>query len=442
MSGGASVSREVASAKSTGRPARGDWQQRMADIVQTVRDMSRQSDPQELVRLFGRRSQNIIPRDAFIALSRRGLEYPKYRVTRSSRWKENINPWKEKQRLPLFEGGLFAELLYGDQPTIIDQLEVSPDDPAAEYLEGYGSLMAIPNFDQGVALNMVITLCKAPSSFDREAFPELVWTSNLFGLATHNLVLTDQVREAYEVVDRELKMVQAIQRALLPAELPKIPSLELSVWYETSRWAGGDYYDLFALPDGTWGILIADVSGHGTPAAVVMAITHSIAHTYSGPPTPPSRMLDYLNHHLANGYTDNLDAFVTAFYGIFDPNRRTLTYSCAGHPAPRMRRCGDGTILALDGSRKLPLGVSAQEKYDESTLALRPGDQIAFFTDGITETSNRAGSLFGSARLDAALADCSGNASEMIERVRHALADFAQDEATNDDRTLLVAKVV
>ena len=107
-----------------------------------------------------------------------------------------------------------------------------------------------------------------------------------------------------------------------------------------------------------------------------------------------------------------------------------------------MRRCADGGILALDGSRKLPLGISIQEKYDESTLELKPGDQIAFFTDGITETSNTAGSLFGPARLDAVLADCSGNPAEMVERVRHALADFAKDEATNDDRTLLVAKVV
>ena len=278
--------------------------------------------------------------------------------------------------------------------------------------------------------------------FDREAFPELVWTSNLFGLATHNLVLTDQVREAYEVVDRELKMVQTIQRALLPAELPQIPSLELSVWYETSRWAGGDYYDLFALPNETWGILIADVSGHGTPAAVVMAITHSIAHTYPGPPTSPSRMLEYLNHHLASRYTGNLDAFVTAFYGIYDPNKRSLSYACAGHNAPRMRRCADEAILALDGARNLPLGVSDEEQYGESTLELKPGDQIAFFTDGITETPNRAGELFGAVRLDAALADCSGSASQMIERVRRALADFAGDEATNDDRTLLVAKVV
>ena len=88
----------------------------------------------------------------------------------------------------------------------------------------------------------------------------MVWMSNLFGRATHNLVLAEELKAAYEIVDRELKIVADIQRSLLPSPLPKIPTLGLAAHYQTSQWAGGDYYDFFPLPDGHWGILIADVS--------------------------------------------------------------------------------------------------------------------------------------------------------------------------------------
>src|SRR5205085_8839936 len=140
----------------------------------------------------------------------------------------------------------------------------------------------------------------------------------LFGRATHSLVLADQVKRAYDRLDRELQTVADIQRSLLPTTLPAIPTLDLATDYQTSTRAGGDYYDFFPLPDGQWGILIADVSGHGTPAAVIMAITHSIAHTSTDPKTPPSRLLAFVNDRLAAGYTENGN-FITAFYGIYDP---------------------------------------------------------------------------------------------------------------------------
>src|SRR6185369_10191873 len=128
---------------------------------------------------------------------------------------------------------------------------------------------------------------REPKAFNPDQFPEFVWMGNLFGRATHNLVLSDELRSAYNTVDREMQIVADIQRSLLPETLPKIPTLDLAAYYQTSRRAGGDYYDFFPLPDGRWGILIADVSGHGTPAAVIMAITHSIAHSFPGPPSSP-----------------------------------------------------------------------------------------------------------------------------------------------------------
>ncbi|MBV8075512.1 MAG: stage II sporulation protein E, partial [Planctomycetaceae bacterium] len=121
-----------------------DWRHRLDLIIEMMREMSLQTDPQAMVRAYGERIRQIMPANRYVALSRRDLEFPKYRITRSSLWKDEIDPWKQRDRLPLLEGGLFGELIYGDEPRIIDELEVAPDDPAAAYFEGQRSLIAIP----------------------------------------------------------------------------------------------------------------------------------------------------------------------------------------------------------------------------------------------------------------------------------------------------------
>ena len=384
----------------------GRWQDRMALIVETMREMSCQTDPQAMVRVYGKRVRELLPIDRSVSISRRGLGPPEYRITRSSTWDRVVNPWNEKDRLPLFSGGLLGELIYGDEPRIIENLEVAPNDPAFEYFDRQHSLMAIPMFDQGTALNMTVLMRTEPAAFSYEQFPEWVWFSNLFGRATHNLVLSGQLREAYNAVDQELKVVGDIQRSLLPAQLPKIPTMDVAAFYQTSRRAGGDYYDFFPLPEGEWGIFVADVSGHGTPAAVLMAITHCIAHTRPGPPTPPAEVLNYLNHHLGTWYTAYTGSFVTAFYGIYDPAKRRLGYACAGHNPPRVKSCQTQMLSILNGVNGLPLGVDLTEHYEHCAVELRPGDQVVFYTDGITEARNPAGELFGTNRLDEALKAC------------------------------------
>jgi sigma-B regulation protein RsbU (phosphoserine phosphatase) len=420
----------------------GDWQIRLEQIVEMMRDMSRQTDPEEMIRSYGSRVRQLMPTDRGMAISRRGLQAPQYRITRSSTWKERINPWTEKDRLPLFEGGLFAELIYGDVPRIIDDLKLAHDEPAYEYLAGMRSLMAIPMYDQGVALNMNIRMLEAPGGFSRQQLPEIVWLSNLFGRATKNLVLSQELEQAYKALDHELAVVGQLQRSLLPEELPKIPTLDLAAFYQPSQRAGGDYYDFFPLPDGRWGIFIADVSGHGPPAAVLMAITHCIAHTHPGPPIPPAQVIQYLNHHLATLYTHQNDNFVTAFYGIYNPADRTLTYTRAGHNPPRLKRCQDGSLLSLDGTNGFPLGIQDGGTYGECVQQLVPGDQIIFYTDGLTEAHNLRGEMFGTQRLDEALENCSLQATALLDSVLRSVESFAAGRPADDDRTLIVARVV
>lgn len=419
----------------------GDSEQRLSEVVDVMRRMSQQSDPEEMVRAYSSWIRKMTKAERFVSLSRRNLEHPKYRITRSSLWSEPINPWTERDRLPLLEGGLLGELIYGDQPRILREFNVAADDPAFDYLEGQRALMAIPNYDGGVGLNMTVRLSSDPDAFDRETFPEHVWMSNLFGRATQNLALSDELKRAYALVDRELKHVADIQKSLLPTSIPVVPTLGLAAYYQTSQWAGGDYYDFFALPDGKLGLLIADVSGHGTPAAVMMAITHSIAHSYPGPPASPGELLAHVNHQLTTRYTMQSGIFVTAFYGIYDPSVRALTYACAGHNPPRLKRCEDGSIASLDGVSNLPLGLFPDLVFEETTLRLIPGDQIVFYTDGITEAFDAEGQMFGLERLDEVLENCHLRADGLIEEVLKAVDVFTAGIAATDDRTLLVAKI-
>ncbi len=413
------------------------WQQSIDHIVETMREMSLQDDPQAMVRAYGARVRRHQKTDGFVSLSRRGLESPRFRVTRSSTWDQEIDPWNEKDRLPLLEGGLMGELLYGDVPRLIGDVRLADDDPARPYIGENRSLIAIPHYDRGVGQNMVLMLRKEPHAFHPDQFPDWVWMSSLFGRATQNLVLSAELKRAYEVVERELRVVANIQRSLLPKTLPPIPNLSIAAFYQTSQWAGGDYYDFFPLPDGKWGILIADVSGHGTPAAVLMAVTHSLAHGFPGPHDPPSALLSKVNHQLSTLYTADNEAFVTAFYGIFDPSTRRLTYSSAGHNPPRLMRCSASTIESLDGAQRLPLGLVADESYGDSTLVLNPGDQLAFYTDGITEAIATDGRMFGIDRLDAVLSRCGGTAQDLVDDVIDQVKAFTLGEPPADDQTLL-----
>jgi phosphoserine phosphatase RsbU/P len=418
-----------------------DWHQQLDFVVAMMREMSSQTDPQEMRLAYGRRMRELLPVDGSVSLSRRDLPFPSFRVTRWSKWAEEINPWKEKEKLPLLEGGIFAQLLYGNEPRLYHDFAVATNDPAFEYLDGMRSVAAIPLYDRGEGLNMVILLRQEPGAFSAAGFPQQVWLSNLYGRATHNLVLADELKQAYAEVDHELQVVAGIQRSLLPTHVPNIPTLGIAAHYQTSRQAGGDYYDFFPLADGRWGMLIADVSGHGTPAAVVMAVTHALAHTYAGACDRPGLLLEHLNRELHRLHTSKTDSFVTAFHAIYDPRTRELAYASAGHNPPRLKRCVDGTLALLDQAGGMPLGIAPDETYAAATHQLKPGDQLVLYTDGITEAHDARGKMFGLSRLDKVLENCAVGASDILRAVLDALDDFTGGQPAHDDRTLLVLKV-
>jgi sigma-B regulation protein RsbU (phosphoserine phosphatase) len=416
------------------------WQDRLTHVVEMMRDISTRTEPEDMVRAYAAHMSRYRPGDAMVSISRRNLQAPWYRITRSTMWTEQIDPWREPGKLPLLDRGALGELLYGDEPRIIDDFSPDEDDPAIDLLRGFRSLAAIPVYDAGVALNMAVFLAHNRAAFDPEQLPERVWSTNLFGRATQNLVLKRDLSEAYRTLERELRVIADLQRSMLPRQIPPIPRLEIAAHYQPSARAGGDYYDFFELPEGKWGLLIADVCGHGAPAAVLMAVTHALANTYVGE-ARPCAVLGDLNRRLYEGYTAEHGSFVTAFFGVFDPATLTLDYASAGHPQPRVKRCRNDSLFMLDGARSVPLGIVHGQGYGMASIALEPHDQIILYTDGVTETMNRHREMFETRRLDEVLQNCSLPAAGVIAEVLDRLTAFAGGALPSDDQTMIVAKV-
>ena len=424
-----------------------DWRERLAYIVETMKQTSRFTRPQDMVAAYALRMRSAMPSDWFLSVSRRKVEPPKYVIARSQPGDptradpDDADPWTQRHRLPVMEGGVLGELIYGNEPAVIDDLRVAEDDPAHGLIGRYRSLVAVPVYDGGESMNMIFLLFDEPGRFDPTRLPQTVWTTNLFGRATHNLVLSEELKRAYEMVDREMKTIADIQRALLPDELPAIATMDVATFYEPATRAGGDYYDFFDLGNQHYGILIADVSGHGSPAAVHMAITHTLAHTCPRDTVCPAALLHYVNDHMARKTSGNGGTFVTAFFGVYNAADRTMTYASAGHPPPRVKRCRDGSLFTLSGETGIPLGILEGETYPAHEIAFSVGDQIIFYTDGITEAFNPQNQMFGAERLDEAIENCALTARGLIEDTLAKLHAFTAGREADDDRTVIVAKI-
>lgn len=421
------------------------WRDELEIIDRVMKAVSGLTDPEEMVSVYWNGIGELVPGDDYIALSRRGVEPPEVIITRSSRFTEHFNPWTQREKLPRVRGGILREIAYANRPMIIEDLaaRLAPDDPGRFYLEGYEALVALPQYDGGEGLNVSASLLKPGERFDRSMVPMMHWQAGLFGRATQSLVLRNQLGEVLRELHRELEVVAEIQRSLLPETIPAIPGFELAAHYQTSDRAGGDYYDFFPLGEHTWGTFIADVSGHGTPAAVLMAITHAIAHTRPSDRAMPGAVLAYLNHHLARTYTRS-GTFVTAFYATLDPASRMLTYSTAGHNPPRLLR--GGHVRSVDRPGGLPLGIFEAETYGDFTIQVERGDLLLLYTDGITEAMappDESGSreLFGVERLDEVLRGCSdAHPQWCVERICDAVEAFTCGAAATDDRTLVAIR--
>jgi sigma-B regulation protein RsbU (phosphoserine phosphatase) len=256
-------------------------------------------------------------------------------------------------------------------------------------------------------------------------------------VATHLIQqqLEREVRLSRDSLDHELSSAAEMQRMILPPELPSIGDVTFAAYYQTSRYVGGDYYDVVRLPNEQFGVLIADVSGHGATSAIIMAMIRAAFHACPTPPTDPPSVLHYINRQFR--FLWGSPMLATAFYGVIDARTRRMSVACAGHPPPLRVRGNAVEPLEFEGA--MPILLTDVPDIPRSELLLERGDRVLFYTDGITERENAAGAMYELPRLCDVLSRSNGLASDQLVRaVIEDVDNFAGGEEPHDDQTLLL----
>jgi sigma-B regulation protein RsbU (phosphoserine phosphatase) len=383
-----------------------------------------------------------------ISVSRRGLEPGEYKITRSIRMINGNfpptmaapNPWRDWDSIPVRRGGFIGRVIESDAPQVYRDLAIDLDPVLADAVADMRFCVAIPNYDNGEALNWGLWFTRDPEGWTSEQVEFGLLTGNLLGMATSNLVAHKRAADLNRRLEKQLVQIANIQRSLLPQRLPDIPGLKIAASYLTSDESGGDYYDFFPFADGRWGIVIADVSGHGAAAATVMAMLHAILHGYESGDVSPAAILKYANRRLVHTLREG--SFVTAFLGVYDPRERTLTFARAGHNPPRLKHGASGNVTDLAGEGDPPLGLFEDFEPSEELVQLQLHDTIVLYTDGITEAMNASREMFGVAGLDAALDHCTGDPDCVMDSVHAALYQHTNSRGRDDDQTLVAIRFV
>jgi phosphoserine phosphatase RsbU/P len=244
-----------------------------------------------------------------------------------------------------------------------------------------------------------------------------------------------KLSKAQRIIKRDINVVAEIQRSFLPQEFPRHPELQLAAFYQPSSQAGGDYYDIVEIDDDHFGILIADIAGHGVSAAVVMAITQlTVKEFASGLKQPGEALLrinEKLNLHLASEH------FVTMFYAILNHKTMDIVYTSAGHNPMLYYAARTNELLQLKTGPDFPLHTFETKHYEEKKIHLAPGDKLLLFTDGVLDVQNSELQFYGQDRLEALFMDNYHLApTELLHRIVDDTEAFRNGKRRLDDFTL------
>ena len=245
-------------------------------------------------------------------------------------------------------------------------------------------------------------------------------------------------RDRLVSLKQELAVAKNVQESVLPA-LP-LPSryFDLYAQMTPAREVGGDFYDYFTVDSFRLGVVVADVSGKGVPAAMFTLVTRVLLKSAARNHQSPARCLQEVNELLSQ--QNDAMMFVTLFYGVLDLRNGEFLYSNGGHNPPRLVRNVDGGVTSIPLTNNLALGVIEDHAFNEERIQLQQGDALFLYTDGVTEACNTAKDEFGEDRLDAQLSNHQQAMGDMVDVVVKAVDEFAIGMEQFDDITCLALR--
>jgi sigma-B regulation protein RsbU (phosphoserine phosphatase) len=249
-------------------------------------------------------------------------------------------------------------------------------------------------------------------------------------VAVENARLFAKERQERERMVSETEEARTIQRALFGRATPLIPGFAFETAWHPAGILAGDWFDFIDLGNQRHGVVLADVSGKGMPAALLMSATRALMRSVAREHTSPSETLTCLNKTLTEDFPDN--KFVTMIYGVLDAPSREITFASAGHPRPLLIN-GECSFLEMDTGLPLGLGVSS---YPERTVKIEPGTRVLLYTDGITEAMSETYEEYGPARLINHFLQPDACVDGLIEEIRC----FGSNCKLTDDATVMLIR--
>ena len=316
-----------------------------------------------------------------------------------------------------------------DGLALLSKLEDTKPDVQAVIVSAYGDMENIRTAMNRGAFDFVTK----PINFDDLDITIEKTLSHIRALET-----AQEARDRLVVLKRELDVAQQVQMSALPKEVPSSETHDVQALMIPAREVGGDFYDFFPLSNELLGLVIADVSGKGIPAALFTLMTRTLLKGTARDSPSPADCLGLVNDLLAE---DNETCiFITLFYGVFDLRDGVFRYSNGGHNPPRLVR-SDSRIEALPTTENLVLGIAPEHEYHNGEVRLAPGDTLFLYTDGITEAQNVNDEEFGEERLDAKLASLGQiSVRDIVTTVVDEVQAFAGDAPQSDDITCVAMR--
>lgn len=323
-------------------------------------------------------------------------------------------------------------LLAGDAQT-----EFPSGKRANRKLAGLRSVLCVPIRHKDEILGAVYVDNRCQNGVFNQADLELLESiASSAGIAIENARLYQLAVERGRV-ERELQMARAVQAGLIPTDTPKIPGWELAAYWRPAHEVGGDFYDFMALPDGRTGIVVADVSDKGMPAAIFMALTRSILRAAAGQNDSPAADIAQASRLI--WHDSAAEMYVTLCYACLSPRDGRLVYVNAGHNPPLLLRSAGGEIRELERTG-MAAGVESDTLYQEGSLEFETGDSLLIYTDGMIDAIGAQGH-FGEQRLKEAFKRFSRlDAHGTVAALEKELCTFSNDDISFDDITMLVIK--